>query len=436
MVLPTGVNGRYASTAIFILAVLWIWVALDRPYSIPSHISWDIYSNRPTTSPSLNVFEYPPIRSAAFQEICANATFDSSVTFVCDDAPGDVTEVRNSILSCVRYAMKVGADLVMPRITMREDYSREKKGNSTSLDYMFDPGYFVQSLDHFCPDMRIYESEAEVLRQKDVLGRISLVPGSLVKPDAHGQIPQDEWKSAFDSWLAKQIPDSGRHIIMELAHSFLQYPVWGDDADFAVSFGKILKFRYDIGTLATMTLVKLSSTLQTPFDIGYPIIPESFLGVHLSTQMDPTDVTSKVDQANYQYLIQSQLYLDQAVSSNITAIYTSSDSTEDLSAFHKDAEALGISVFTKFDLLKGQDRATLLDLTLDQQKLVDFLVLYKASGFLGVSQSSLAWNVALHRHKFAQQVIYLDGPEAFSDDLSQVYGRPKSHTKFSAGMWP
>ena len=435
MELPAGVNRRWASIAIFVLAMLWIWVAFDRPYNLPSHISWDIYAQRPTETVLADVFDYPPTRSSAFQEVCANATFDSRVTFICDDSPGDVAEVRNSILTCVRYAMKAGANLVLPRILMREDYAAEKKGNATAMDYMFDMEYFIKSIDHFCPDMRLYGSADEIMKEKDIVGPISLVPGALATADSIGLIPQENWKAAYEEWLEKQILP-GQHVVIEVDRSFLKYPITSDPEDFVNAFGKILKFGYDAGYLATMTLIKLSHAFDIPFDITVPIIPDMFFGAHLSTHNDPLGVSSKIEKVDYQYATQSKLLLDLADSSNFTAIYASSDMPDDLQTFYIDAEARNMTVVTKFDLLTGADREALLELTPDQQIMVDFLVLTKATEFGGLGHSSLAWNVALHRHKFAQQANFMGGPEVFSDDLSQVYGAPKSHPEFPAGMWP
>jgi hypothetical protein len=437
MELPAGVNRRYASTAIFVLASLWIWVAFDRPYTIPSHISWDVLSNRPSAALLLDVFDYPPLRSAAFQQVCDWADPDATVTFVCDESPGDVAEVRNSILTCVRYAMKAGANLVMPRILMREDYAKDRERNSTSMDYMFDMEYFVHSMDHFCPNMRLYSSVDQVLKEKRIVGPVSLVPGSLVQQNAIGQAPQESWKAEYDQWLGKQIKaGNGMHLLVEVDRSFLQYPIASDDTEFVEIFGRILKFGYDVGYLATVTLVKLSHAFDIPFDITSSIIPDMFFGAHLSTERDPARISSKIEQANYEYGIQSKLYLDHASNSNFSTIYASSDVLADLQTFYVDADARNMTVVTKFDLLTGKDREALLELTPDQQAMVDILVHSKATEFVGVGHSNIAWNIALSRHKFSQQTKYLDGSEVFSDELSQIYGVPKSHPLFPAGMWP
>jgi hypothetical protein len=77
------------------------------------------------------------------------------------------------------------------------------------------------------------------------------------------------------------------------------------------------------------------------------------------------------------------------------------------------------------------------DFTPDQQALVDYLVLSKASEFAGVGHSSFAWNLALARHLFTiQKDDELDGPQMFGDALSRIYGAPGGNPEFPTSMWP
>lgn len=76
---------------------------------------------------------------------------------------------------------------------------------------------------------------------------------------------------------------------------------------------------------------------------------------------------------------------------------------------------------TKFDVLSATDAEALRELTLDQQALVDFLVVLKASDFAGIAHSSFAWNIALKRHLEARRTdskLHLEGPQMLSDELS------------------
>ncbi|KAF4617053.1 hypothetical protein G7Y89_g15097 [Cudoniella acicularis] len=425
MELPAGVNRRYASVAAIALVALWCWVAFDRPYRFPSHISWNIYSNRPQTPPTIDVFDFPPVESAAIERVCANTDFNDTITFVCDEPGGDVVEIRNSILTCVRYAIAAGANLLIPRIIMREDYVDEHAGNVTTFDYLFDTAHFVHSMDNVCSGMHLYGTADESTYKP-----ISLVAESLAR--SSGKTTSKEWNVAFYKWLGEKIAPSKRPSIIEISQSFLKYPISDDDEEFDRTFGKILKFAPDARNLASTTLLKLSETVAIPRDMSQPILSNIFLGVHFSTLQK----ADEIDKANFHYGTQSKLYLEQASQLGLDTIYASSDDETDIAQFARDAQSMSIKVTSKFDLLKGGDRETLLRLTPDQQAMVDFLVLSKASQFVGVGHSGFAWNIALQRHQFAPQENYLEGPQMLNDQLSQIYGTPKARPEFAASMWP
>jgi hypothetical protein len=436
MQLPAGVNRRYATLAGFVLAAIWCWVAFDRPYSVPTHIPWNIYSNSPQAAPAIDVFDFAPVDSSAIKNVCANTQWNATVVFSCDEAVGGVAEVRNTILSCVRYAIVAGGSLVLPRIELREDWGKIPAGNTTEMDYMFDADHFLDSLGLSCPQLRIYDTIDDVEDLMNGHGPFSLIPETLVKDvPKEGFAHAEEWQELFYKWLERYIlPDVQGPIFVELGRSYLQYPINSDGQEFALSFGNILKFRADIRILATITLLKLSQAFSISIAVTKPVIKDVFLGTHLWS--GPLGGLTAADQAFGQYDKQAQLYLERASESNLSIIYVASTNGSEITRFAQDGLGLGISVTTKFDLLKGNHRQELLTLNLSEQSMVDFLVMLKASEFVGVGHSSLAWNVALRRHLFSKEKEYLDGPQMLSDEFSQVYGTPRAHPEYPACMWP
>ncbi|TVY21114.1 hypothetical protein LARI1_G001965 [Lachnellula arida] len=429
-----GVNKRYASLAGFILFAVWFWVLFDRPYRFPSHVPWNIYSNGPQAPPTTDLFKYPLVDSSAIKTVCAKRPFDESITFICEDSPGDVAEVRNSILNCVRYAIAVGANIVLPQIVMREDYDKENNGNRTDLSYMFDTAHFVASLGALCPNMRIYATSEEVLHVKHLFGPIPLAPETFAKSPL---TPPEDWHTAFKEWLAQHIdPLIVQPIVVELGRSFLQYPVAMEEEEFANSFSKLLNFHSDIRNLAVMTLLNIARSFALWLDPEKSILKDRYFGIHLTTSQDAEAASATIDQTYYQYPMQSKLFLDQAVNSEMSLLYVSSDDDADLVRFISDAQALNFTVTTKFDLLKGWDRETLLELTPEQRAMIDYLVHSKASQFAGVGHSSFSWNIALQRRQFSEQKDCFGGPEMLSDDLSQIYGTPNGRPEYPASMWP
>jgi hypothetical protein len=435
MELPAVINRRYASLTGFLVLAIWCWIAFDR-HSFP-RLPWNTYSNHRQTAPTLDVFDYPPLHSSAIKKVCSETHWNQSVTFICDDSSGGIAEVRNSILNCVRYTIAAGGSLVVPRITVREEYEELLGSNTTELDYMFDTNHFINSLAASCPQMRVYQAASTITNRQHAYGPISLVPQSLVKKIPKAGIPYPEkWGSLFYKWLSQYVAeDTKGPTIIKLGRSYLQYPIDHDDVAFSLHFGKILKVHRDARTLATIALLKLSDTYSLGLHLSEPILEKAFLGVYLSTDEDDLP---KADQVNAHYQTQSQFYLNQALSANLSLIYAVSEFGDDIPDFMKDASLRNIIVTTKLDLLKGKDREQLLHgFTPDQQALVDYLVLSKASAFAGVGHSSFAWSLALARRSFMEQKgNELDGPQMFGDALSQIYGTPGEHAEFASCMWP
>jgi hypothetical protein len=345
-----------------------------------------------------------------------------------------VAEVRNSILNCVRYAIAVGARIVVPRILMREDYDKDNMRNATDFTYMFDMEYFLGALGASCPTMQMFLLAKQVYEENHFFGPVSLVPETLAKKLALAETSAEAWREAFQKWVS-QYTDP-QPIVIELGRTFLQYPVVKEGADFAYSFGSLLKFHWDIRNLATITMLKLSESFVGQPDLAQPILPDLYFGVHLSTVRDLSTVVSKVDLKYYTYEMQSKLFFEQASKSELSLVYVSSDDGADLVQFIRDAQALNLTVMNKFDLLKGWDRETLLELTPDQQAMIDYLILSKSSQFVGVGHSSFAWNIALQRHHYAEQKDPFDGPQMLSDEFSQIYGTPKARPAYRTSMWP
>jgi hypothetical protein len=437
--LPTGLNRRYASIAGFLLVAIWCWVAFDRPYMFPDHVPWNIYSNGPQSAPKSDVFNYPPLTSSAIKRICAETQFNHSVIFTCDNSAGNVAEVRNSILHCVRYAIAGGGSLVLPKIIVKDEDDASKDGNAYEMEYMFDTNHFLASLRLSCPELRVFKSFAETPnRQFSTNAPIPLSPESLATRDEYGQIATEKWRGSFYEWLAQHLaPDAEGPVFIQLARSYLQYPINSDEPAFAHDFGKILKFRNDVRALATTALTKMSAAYLLKANIKEPILHKSFFGAYLTTQ---DQATLPQDDARVEARFKSQLklYMEQRYQSNLTIFYLASDDNSFASKFITSANNTNVVVTTKFDLVKGKDREDLLALGPEQQALVDFLILSKAGDFAGVGYSSLAWNLALMRHQFSEQEDYwLNTAEALlSDELSQIYGPPGGHPEFSRSMWP
>jgi len=396
-----------------------------------------------TTSADLfDMFDFPPVDSPAIKSVCGDTQWNSSIVFTCDNSVGGIGNIRNSILNCVRYTISAGAALVVPQIIVRDtnDIARIRTGERTSMDYMFDVPHFVESLRLSCPQLHLYQKAEDIPNRPEQNHLISLLPESIIIDiPKTGLRHPEEWRSEFYDWISQfESPYETR--VVELARSYLQYPIYSDGEDFALSFGSILKFRADTRVLATNTLRRIDQTFELDLESQWdkPILKDAFFGAHLRTEKDAREGWPAQDWKYSRYEIQSQLYLSQARESKSSVIYVASGDPLEVSAFAQDAASINATVTTKSQLLTGKDKEQLELLAWDQQALVDYLVMLKSSNFAGVGHSSFAWNIALKRHSLLMEKgqEYLKGPQMLSDELSQVYGLPRGYPEYSSCLWP
>ncbi|KUI67114.1 hypothetical protein VM1G_03584 [Cytospora mali] len=242
--------------------------------------------------------------------------------------------------------------------------------------------------------------------------------------------------------MTETMPYSGP-ILVDLQRSYMTYPIYSDGEAFALSFASVLQFRNDTRILATKVLKALVDKFSLQVSLKQSILPNAFFGVHLRTEADSKFTwESAGDYWFYShYQNQMEVYLKQAPRSKPAAIYVASGDSAETAQFAADAARVpapnNYTVVTKSDLLSGEDLGALEALTFDQQALVDYLVLLKASDFAGVAHSSFAWSVALKRHQYARRKMgYLDAPEMLDDDLSKVYGTIKDFEDYHSVLWP
>lgn len=395
----------------------------------------------PESNASLSddAFDFPPLDSEAIRGICADTQWNPALVFTCSESVGGIGNIRNSILNCVRFAIAAGAALVEPTIVLRNDADSAeiRTGVKADMGYMLDPAHFRESLRLSCPGMKVYD-RVEDLKATAFHDPISLHPESLEeKVPATGLKHPEKWRESFDTWLAQHVgPLLEGTVIVNLQRSYLIYPIYSDGENFALAFGKLLKFRADTRILATKTLLALAANASYTNNISQSILPDFFFGAHLRTEHDAQLGWPAADWVYGRYETQAKFYFKQVLASGLKHVYIASGDQDEVAKFAQEAIEKDISVLTKFDVLNAEDVAQLTAMSWDQQGMVDFLVMLRASRFAGVGHSSFAWNVALVRHVFAQQKDYLRGPHLLNDELSDVYGYPKQYPEYASCLWP
>ncbi|KAG0647272.1 hypothetical protein D0Z07_7242 [Hyphodiscus hymeniophilus] len=334
------------------------------------------------------------------QRVCEESTWTPGLTFVCDNNSGGIGNIRNFILTCVRYAIEAGAtQLVLPRIQRRseEDLANIFEGVFQEFSYFFDEEHFRNSLGTFCPQMTIYNNVTDIPYAEVRTKVLEFYPKDLGDKDGCDERGinrhLDMFRSKFDNWLetTQRMPNVTTPVSIRFRWAvFFEWPIYRDGPEFAATFGGILRLRKDVQYLAAQAIKELhqvvglkptSKTLRAPY-----------LGVHLRTESDALGFWPNFEE-------QSQGYLAQAERHSLKHAYLACGSPTEGKRFSDLAwQKLNLTVTTKLDLLKGNDLANLTALSWDQQALVDFLILTKSTHFTGCSFSSFTMNIAFKRH--------------------------------------
>lgn len=427
--------------------------------------------------------EFPaPIDYEPIREVCSRnpSNFRPGLLFSCEGQHGGIGMLRNQILKCIRYAIHGGAAVVVPSMAKRNpsDITDIETTEEVPLEYLFDREAFVGHLAEACPGMRLYDRAEDFpayeQRQRAAAGEepLSLV-GDQFEPDhpRTGLTRPREWRRLFDAWLDRRQVRAGSaaapvHVRVE--QSYLEYPVRDDGEAFAREFGKILSFRRDTRALAARVLLELRRRFALPVDPARAVGPGAFYGAHLRLEQDAVSAwgadewrfSRMEDQFREQFrgLARSGLGVVYVASGNRTVvdlfaeyvarrIAEEEDGSPAAGSGPEEEEEDGgrvrnrnVTVVTKYDLLKGGDRQRLDNLTFDQHALVDFLIMFKASAFMGVAHSSFPWNVALRRHELSKYAGFANmGSDLLRDEYSVIMGMRADYPRvdpFEYAIWP
>lgn len=401
--------------------------------------------------------EFPtPIDYRPIQEVCARTKFRPGLVFTCEGQHGGIGMVRNQILKCVRYAIHGGGAMVVPSMALRnaKDISDIETTTEVPLEYLLDREAFITHLSGSCPGMRIYNHVEDFpFYDKRVRKDLSLV-GDQFEPNhpREGLKHPREWRSSFDRWLRQQYvkiqSDMPVHVKMEQA--FLEYPVHEDGEAFVNEFGKILSFRKETRALAARILWELKRRFNLPIDPSKAINEHAFYGAHLRLEDDAINAwppeqwrfSRMADQfeEQFQNIERTNLSVVYIASGNQTVVDLFASALKSRLLANPNSMARNVTVVTKHDLLWGPYREKLNGMTFDQQALVDFLVMFKASSFMGVAHSSFPWNVALRRHELSKFKTYANnGSNLLRDEYSVIMGMQADYLEvdpFVTGIWP
>ncbi|KAL1867827.1 hypothetical protein VTK73DRAFT_3969 [Phialemonium thermophilum] len=410
---------------LFGLVVLWAW-------RLPQMTVLEAANTEATRvpvlhrSPDLSDPEAPFV-GWPLARVCRETAWTPGLVFVCDNNSGGIGNIRNFMLTCIRYAIEAGATgLVMPRIRTRSsDDLADLMKEYRDFGYFFDEAYFRTSLTISCPRITIYNTTEDVPNASKPFRSHPLTPrnlglrGGCDKRDLNRHT--DLFATRFHSWLLDESkhsslpPVSASHPRAVRLNWGVQWdwPVYRDGPEFVASYGGLLRFRSDIlrlgKTVAAEARAFSSLSRSAVTDDGWHQkirrrswreraaggpTATGYVGFHLRSENDALSAWPTFDD-------QASGYLQAASHRGFGAGYLATGNRTEAQKFVEKARSQNrIRVATKHDLLRNRraDLEALEALSWDQQALVDFVVLLYCDYFLGVSPSSFSINVALKRH--------------------------------------
>jgi len=310
-------------------------------------------------------------------------------------------------------------------------------GDLRDFGYIFDLDQAVGGMKLACPQMTVYNSLEHL---KEVVPRPSadiqhIDPQQFAGGFVDTSIIADpeKWRDTFETWLNSTIPYKSEKwsAWIDINTPLLQFPQTYQPG-VSKSLGRVIQFPEETRRLAAIVYYELSQRFQFNIDPAATGIPNNtYYGAHLRTAADAAAAgfTGFEPQVSF--------YLSHAHLSNLTVIYASSDNPTDVLRFANLARnTYNITVTSKNDLLRNEDLAALQALSWDQQALVDYDVLLRASRFGGIYDSSFSANVAVRRHVLSRvKDCYTQEGMAWGDEFSVVYGARGANRRFFEAMW-
>lgn len=374
------------------------------------------------------------------QYLCAHKLPQKGLYLTCNESNGGFGNLRNSVLLCTRYAIELGADLVIPQLKLRSTIDLANlDGNATDLSYLFDTDIYKQRIMSACPGFIIYDSvydipsggpnETAIIRSPpDKINFADLQHDSrdFLLNKSIFQLRPD-----FNRWLrsmnvAYATPESP--LLVDMSHSYFEWHKAEDFFEVWREFGKILKFNRPIYDMAYTALAQMARYAGLPLLSTERILISDFryVGAHLRTEADASNEMKMMG-----FDEQMGRYIEECHKLNITVMYLASGDQDETEKARVLGAAGGIFVFNKYSLLEGQSLERLMSLTFDQQALVDYLILLRATKFVGVDSSSFSANLAIARHDTLNDFTYWTD---FEDELSILIGG--RFTFLREAIWP
>ena len=336
--------------------------------------------------------------------VCSETSWFPGLVFVCDNNSGGIGNIRNYILTCLRYGIDAGATgFLLPRIESRSEknLSHLFRG-SKPFDYFFDEQHFRKAMKTSCPQITIYDDKASIPHSpsEKIPHTQKITPNSFGIRGGCDERDLNRHTDAFSARLRNHMittvetlqqraisPSNPRLVRFDWGVQW-DWPVYKDGPEFTNTFGGLLRFRKDILVLGKAVTAAMLRFAAQHGQRG------RFMGIHLRTEHDVLPQWPAFDR-------QTEVYLHEASRAGFSAAYLATGNATEASKFaSKAATPSRLHLATKHQLLQSrpEELKQLKALSWDQQGLVDFVVLLYSDYFVGVSPSSFSINIAGKRH--------------------------------------
>ncbi|KAL1583828.1 hypothetical protein WHR41_07200 [Cladosporium halotolerans] len=423
------------------------------------YASWQYHAARPsdpspahTTRPPstnfvgdwLSVQVVEPFDPSALRHHCKSTEWRPTLIFNLDNANGGIGNVRGNILDFIFSAIEAGASIILPGMAARSSTDISNVwGGHAPFDAFFDQAWFFETMGKTCPQMTIYRS-AEDVRPDNVM------PDNYLPSSRRIDLGEENTKQAYlehlDSWL-KSKPDysPANRTLVNLERTLWDIDTRSLPPSLRRSLPQSLRLNPSIRRLAALATQTLA--FQTPLDPLAAIPQKAFYAAHLRTESDAA-AAGWLANANANFSAQTDAYIAHALSHDLRTLYVASGNASELARFRAKAGAHDppLTVTSKRDLLPPDALRDLDALTWDQQALVDYEVLQRASVFGGFVKSSFSFGVAMARGQRREDLARVAEPwlvqwtedgVAFDDGWSRIVGRDGWHEeRIPRGMWP
>jgi hypothetical protein len=390
---------------------------------------------------------------SSIAELCGRKQWTPGIFLSCESPPAGLGNVKNAHLNCIRIAIEMGAELILPGIIKRDDRNIAWTNPKTKaaihgedMDYFFDMNHFNASMATYCPQLRLHRSINDLWEIPSLLqstkfslpdANVTLVNTTVV---ANPSSVQSKLKTYINTKSPPHLRKNPVHFKLKL--TYWTWPTQSDGASFARHFGRILRIRPDARRIAASALFNLHKRFQLGIDPRLGLQNDSFVGVHLRTEVDT--LRSKTRYPTYEE--QAAYYLDYAVQSKASVIYLATGASgENITSFIDRARDFNIAVVLKHDILDHADAKVLDKFTYDQKALVDYEIMLRAGQMTGTSESSFAWNLAMRR----RNAYLTDGGNTvegtatatgtftqWKDRYSTIFGRSEDSLVMQTTIWP